>query len=112
MKQRLSAKDRSDSKDQRTSTESKTQNPHARLNVNVPQGPRTGNEGAHPAKRSNFKDAKSERAPLADQIMRAFGVRQSELEQNPGEHEVPGSGGIDSNSQVRKFRSSKSRYKD
>ena len=50
-------------------------NPHAVANVNQPQGPRTGNEGAHTAKRGNFKAAKEERAPLADFVERAFARR-------------------------------------
>ena len=36
-------------------------NPYAVENVNQPQGPRVGNEGAHTAKRGNFLDAKAER---------------------------------------------------
>jgi hypothetical protein len=61
-------------------------NPHARTNVNVPQGPRVGNEGAHSAKRGNFKAQKEERAPLADMIERAFGARgtRDADEVNPG----------------------------
>ena len=50
-------------------------NPHSRSNVNVAQGPRTGNESAHAGKRSAFKAEKEERAPLADMIERAFGRR-------------------------------------
>jgi len=87
-------------------------NPHSAANVNAPQGPRRGNEGAHPAKRGNFLDAKEERAPLADSVMAAFSSRAKELEANPGEHEVAGSGGIDSNSQVKRFAARKNRYKD
>ena len=87
--------------------ESIRRNPHAVANVNQPQGPRHGNEGAHAAKRGNFKDAKEERAPLADMVMQAFGTRDDLLEANGGDHEVPGSGGIDSNSQIRRFARSK-----
>jgi len=50
-------------------------NLHARDNVNVAQGPRTGNAAAHDGKRGNFKAAKEERAPLADVVERAFGAR-------------------------------------
>jgi hypothetical protein len=89
-----------------------TKNPHSVANVNQPQGPRVGNEGAHKAKRGNFLDAKAERAPLADQVMNAFSKREAELEANPGEHEVAESGGIDSNSQVKRFAARKNRYKD
>ena len=87
-------------------------NPHAVDNVNAPMGPRTGNEGAHTAKRGNFLDAKEERRPLADSVTAAFSQRAAELEANPGEHETPGAGGIDSNSQVRRFTARKSKYKD
>lgn len=61
-------------------------NPHAVSNVNQPQGPRVGNEGAHSAKRGAFKAQKEERAPLADFVERAFanrGTRDKE-ETNPG----------------------------
>ena len=87
-------------------------NPHAVENVNAPMGPRIGNEGAHTAKRGNFLDAKAEREPLAEQVLSAFSSRARELEANPGEHEVPESGGIDSNSQVRRFAAKKNRYRD
>jgi len=53
----------------------KTRNPHAVDNVNVKQGPRTGNEGLTSDKRSEFKAAKAERAPLADTILTAFEMR-------------------------------------
>ena len=86
-------------------------NPHTKTNVNQPMGPRIGNEGAHTAKRGNFLDAKAERQPLADQIVSAFSQRAEELEKNPGQHEVPGSGGIDSNSQVKRFTARKNRYR-
>jgi len=87
-------------------------NPYSVENVNQPQGPRVGNEGAHTAKRGNFLDAKAERQPLADQVMSAFAGRAAELERNPGEHEVPESGGIDSNSQIRRFAARKNKYRD
>ena len=63
-----------------------TKNPHSVKNVNQPQGPRVGNEGAHTAKRGNFKAAKEERAPLADMIERAFALRGKDdrEEENPG----------------------------
>ena len=49
-------------------------NPNAVTNVNVKQGPRTGNR-TDTEKRTEFKAAKKERAPLADTIMAAFGMR-------------------------------------
>ena len=87
-------------------------NPHGVDNVNAPMGPRTGNPGAHSAKRGNFLDEKESRAPLADFVTNAFSKRAAELEANPGEHEVPGDGSIDENSQVRRFTARKSKYKD
>jgi len=87
-------------------------NPHSVKNVNQPQGPRHGNEGAHTAKRGNFLDAKAERAPLAEMVTGAFSKRARELEANPGEHEVPESGQIEANSQIKRFTARKSRYKD
>mgnify|MGYP000169687581 CR=1 FL=1 len=51
-----------------------TRNLYAVDNVNVAQGPRTGNRGT-PAKRGEFKAAKEERAPLADTITAAYGAR-------------------------------------
>jgi hypothetical protein len=52
-----------------------TKNPHSVSNVNAKQGPRTGNASAHAGKRRDFQDAKAERAPLADEIARAYGDR-------------------------------------
>lgn len=49
-------------------------NPHARDNVNVAQGPRSGNN-PELGKRNEFKSAKEDRAPLADTILRAYGAR-------------------------------------
>jgi hypothetical protein len=101
--------DRADTADERTQF---SRNPHARDNVNVAQGPRVGMTGAHKAKRGNFLDAKEERKPLADMVTRAFAGRAAELEENPGEHEVPESGAIKSNSQVDRFKAKRSKYKD
>jgi len=50
-------------------------NPKSVSNVNVAQGPRTGNQGLTAAKRTDFVAAKQERAPLADQVTNAFAVR-------------------------------------
>jgi hypothetical protein len=55
-------------------------NPHGRDNVNVAQGPRTGNPGAHEGKRGAFKAAKEERAPLATVIEEAYAKRQHEYQ--------------------------------
>jgi len=43
-------------------------------NVNVAQGPRTGNDGT-PSKRSDFVSNKAEREPIADVIVNAYGAR-------------------------------------
>ena len=51
-----------------------TKNPHAVDNVNVKQGPRTGNDGTV-AKRKEFKAAKAERNSLADSIEHAYAKR-------------------------------------
>lgn len=60
-------------------------NPHAVKNVNVSQGPRTGNE-PRSDKRQAFKSDKAARSPLADTIMRAFGMRgeMTNNETDPG----------------------------
>jgi hypothetical protein len=95
-----------------TRTETTGRNRYAVDNVNQPQGPRVGNEGAHRAKRGNFLDDKEARAPIADQIMAAFAKRDADLESNPGEHEMPESGGIKSNVPVQRFAARKNRYRD
>lgn len=112
MKERIVKSVSADKKDTRTESRMDVRNPYGRDNVNVPMGPRVGNEGAHSAKRGNFLDQKASRGPIADQIMAAFSRRASELEANPGEHEVPESGGIDSNSGIRRFAERKSKYRD
>jgi hypothetical protein len=53
-----------------------TANAYRKDNVNVAQGPRTGNSSAHNGKRADFMMEKQERAPLADVIARAYGERQ------------------------------------
>jgi hypothetical protein len=72
-------------------------NPHHRDNVNVAQGPRTGNAGAHAAKRGEFKSAKEARAPLADFITRGFAGRGTD------DKEVvkPGLEGISADTKVK-----------
>lgn len=75
----------------------KTRNPHGVDNVNVKQGPRTGNAGAHAGKRGAFKAAKEERAPIADTIQRAYGAR-AERDYVDSKEE-----GIEPNVKPRKF---------
>ena len=55
--------------------ESIRRNPHAVDNVNQIQGPRVGMASAHAGKRGVFREAKTEREPLADMVMNAFGAR-------------------------------------
>ena len=102
--EKSSTADRPDRRD-----ESFGRNPHARDNVNVAQGPRTGNAGAHDAKRGRFLAEKAERYELSDHITRAFEGRAKELEANPGEHEVHDSGEIESN-QHQRFKARKEKY--
>ena len=103
MRQRLSAKVANE-KDSRTDTMAYCENPHHRDNVNVAQGPRTGNAGAHEAKRGLFKAAKEERRASAQAIEQAYGARQlNDYE----EHEFPNEGSIDENSHVRRFKNSR-----
>ena len=102
--EKSSSADRPDRRD-----ESFGRNPHARDNVNVAQGPRTGNEGAHLAKRGNFKAAKAERYELSEMVERAFAGRARELEANPGEHEVHADGSIEEN-QIHRFKARKEKY--
>ena len=57
-----------------------TKNPHAVDNVNVAQGPRSGNHGT-PAKRGEFKSAKADREPLAAMIQEAYVKRAHEYKE-------------------------------
>jgi hypothetical protein len=50
-------------------------NPYTKTNVNVAQGPRTGNPGTI-SKRHDFQDAKAEREPIATMIEDAFAARE------------------------------------
>ena len=52
-----------------------SENQYHKDNVNVAMGPRTGNQGLTPAKRSDFIAAKAEREPIADVIAAAYGAR-------------------------------------
>ena len=78
-----------------------TKNPHARDNVNVAQGPRTGNNEST-EKRSTFKAAKAEREPLATMIQDAYARRQHEYE----DYEYTNGGSIEDNVRAR-FKKSK-----
>lgn len=55
-----------------------TRNPKGVDNVNVAQGPKTGNVGRS-GKRGEFQTAKEQRAPLATVIEAAFGYRGESL---------------------------------
>lgn len=78
-----------------------TKNPHAVDNVNVKQGPRTGNDGTV-SKRKEFKAAKAERNPLAKTIEDAYAKRQHEYE----DYEYTNGGSIEDNVKA-KFKKSK-----
>lgn len=78
-----------------------TKNPHAVENVNQKQGPRTGNN-EETGKRSTFKAAKAERAPLATMIQDAYAKRQHEY----AEYEYTNGGSIEDNVKAR-FKKSK-----
>ena len=82
-----------------------TKNPYSKTNVNVAQGPRTGNSGATgraAGKRGLFQDAKAERAPIADMIQNAYALRQHEYE----DFEYTNGGSIEDNVRAR-FKSKK-----
>ena len=75
-----------------------TRNPKGRDNVNVAQGPRTGNADAHAGKRAEFKSVKESRAPLADVIARAYGARSVK------DHVDPKMEGISPDNKPRKIK--------
>lgn len=50
-------------------------NPKSVKNVNVAQGPRTGNADAHTGKRNASVADKESRAPLADMVLNMFDAR-------------------------------------
>lgn len=50
-------------------------NPKSVKNVNVAQGPRTGNTDAHAGKRRTSVADKESRAPLADMVLNMFDAR-------------------------------------
>ena len=56
------------------------ENPHHVDNVNVAQGPRSGNPG-RPAKRAEFNRAKESREPLATMIQEAYVARAHEYKE-------------------------------
>lgn len=101
--ERILKKSKVDKTDTKT-WETWSKNPYSRDNVNVPQGPRTGNAGAHDAKRGNFKAAKAERAPAAQYIEDAYAERQM---RDYAEHDFPNDGSIDENSHIKKFKASR-----
>lgn len=66
-----------------TATAWSCENMYHVTNVNVAQGPRTGNPGM-PEKRSDFIANKAERAPVADTILAAYGDRAQKDHVDPG----------------------------
>jgi len=83
--------------------ESIRRNPHAVDNVNQTQGPRVGMASAHAGKRGVFREAKTEREPLADMVMGMFSTRENNLDKNPGDHVARDGGSISSNNPRREL---------
>jgi hypothetical protein len=48
------------------------------MKTNYGRGPTVGNASARPGKRATFHEAKLERADLADEVKRAYGMRNWE----------------------------------
>jgi len=77
-------------------------NPYAVDNVNVAQGPKTGNADAHTGKRGDFLKSKSEREASAAEIERAFAQRQ---ERDFADYNWDKEGEISPNTRARNFKS-------
>jgi len=86
-----------------------TKNPYSKSNVNVAQGPRTGNSSPRAGKRATFLDAKAERQPIADEIESAFAKREQD---DYADHDFPKEGSISENNPMRHFAKRRSRYQD
>lgn len=74
-----------------------TANQYRKTNVNVAQGPRTGNSSARPGKRATFQDDKADAAPLAKVIEDAYAQRQREYK----DFEYTNGGSIHDNTNAR-----------
>jgi hypothetical protein len=102
MKEKILRRSSSDRPDTATGSDHKfAGNPHGVRNVNQPQGPRVGNEGAHAAKRGNFKAEKASRAPLAKYIEAGYAERQ---DRDYKDHNYAREGQIEPNSGVKRFK--------
>jgi hypothetical protein len=75
-------------------------NPYAKTNVNVAQGPRTGNPGTI-SKRHEFSAAKAEREPIATAIEDAFAARE---ERDYADKTFPKQGAIEPDVKPRRFK--------
>lgn len=71
-------------------------NQYHKTNVNVAQGPRTGNTGARPTKRATFLADKADAEPLAKIIGDAYARRQKEYK----DFEYTNGGSIHDNTNV------------
>ena len=71
-------------------------NMYHKTNVNVAQGPRTGNPGARPGKRATFIADKADAEPFAKIIQDAYAKRQKEYQ----DHEFTNGGSIHDNTNV------------
>lgn len=115
MKQRLSAEVAADQASEAcyTHIDTRYRNPHAVVNVNAPMGPRTGNEGAHSAKRGNFLDAKASRQPLADEVQGLLEARGQKHKDYLAEWDTkPGMGSDDEVTPKSFSKGKRSRYRD
>ena len=75
-------------------------NPYSKTNVNVAQGPRTGNPGTI-SKRRDFVAAKESREPIATAIEDAFAARE---ERDYADKTFPKQGAIEPDVKPRKFK--------
>ena len=75
-------------------------NPYTKTNVNVAQGPRTGNPGTM-SKRRDFVAAKESREPIATMIEDAFAARE---QRDYADKTFPKQGAIEPDVKPRRFK--------
>ena len=78
-----------------------TRNRYHKDNVNVAQGPRTGNSSPRTGKRATFLDSKAEREPIATAIEDAFAARE---ERDYADKTFPKQGAIEPDVKPRKLK--------
>ena len=84
-----------------TATDWTCANPYTKTNVNVAQGPRTGNAGTM-SKRRDFVAAKESREPIATMIEDAFAAREN---RDYADRTFPKQGAIEPDVKPRRLRS-------